>query len=150
MRAARIEWRGKIIGRLFELHPALLDEEKVEGRAFIFDLDLDLAQTLDNLPRTYRPVRRYPTSAFDLSVIADLHRPVAEIQEELARLGGKGLVSIEFVRQYTGPPLEQGRKSVSYRLEVGSDERTLTNEEVSDVRSKMIEGLRAEGYDLRV
>jgi phenylalanyl-tRNA synthetase beta chain len=150
MRASRIEWRGKIIGRLFELHPALLDEEKVEGRAFMFDVDLDLAQTLDNLPRTYRPLRRYPTSAFDLSVIADLHRPVAEIQEELARLGGKALVSIEFVRQYTGPPLEQGRKSVSYRLEIGSDERTLTNEEVSDVRSKMIEGLRAEGYDLRV
>lgn len=149
-RAAEIHWRGQEIGRLFELHPSLLDSEKIEGRAFLFDVDLDLTQSLAGEPVRYRPLRRYPTSAFDLSVVAELRRPVAQIQRELTRLGGESLVSIDFVRQYAGPPLEQGQKSVSYRLEIGAPDRTLTNEEVSEVRALLIDGMRKAGYELRV
>jgi len=149
-RAAEIHWRGQEIGRLFELHPSLLDTEKLEGRAFLFDVDLDLAQSLGDEPVRYKPVRRYPTSAFDLSVLADLRRPVAQIQRELAKLGGDAVVSIDFVRQYAGPPLEHGQKSVSYRIELGAPDRTLTNEEMTEVRSSLIDGMRSAGYELRV
>jgi phenylalanyl-tRNA synthetase beta chain len=75
---------------------------------------------------------------------------VAQIQRELTKLGGDAIVSIDFVRQYAGPPLEQGRKSVSYRIELGAADRTLTNEEVTEVRSALIEGMRSAGYELRV
>jgi phenylalanyl-tRNA synthetase beta chain len=149
-RAAEMHWRGQEIGRLFELHPSLLDAEKLEGRAFVFDADLDLTQSLGDEPVRYKPLRRYPTSAFDLSVVADLRQPVAQIQRELTKLGGDAIVSIDFVRQYAGPPLEQGRKSVSYRIELGAADRTLTNEEVTEVRSALIEGMRSAGYELRV
>ncbi|HEX6545869.1 MAG TPA: phenylalanine--tRNA ligase subunit beta, partial [Bryobacteraceae bacterium] len=137
-RTAQMEWRESVIGRLFELHPALLEAEKVEGRAFLFDVNLDLAETLAAVPLTYQPPRRYPTSAFDLSVIAPLREPVATLQSRLTELGGESTVSVEFVRQYAGPPLETGQKSVSYRIEVGALDRTLTSDEVNEVRSRMI------------
>jgi phenylalanyl-tRNA synthetase beta chain len=149
-RTAQMEWRESVIGRLFELHPALLEAEKVEGRAFLFDVNLDLAETLAAVPLTYQPPRRYPTSAFDLSVIAPLREPVATLQSRLTELGGESTVSVEFVRQYAGPPLETGQKSVSYRIEVGALDRTLTSDEVNEVRSRMIEGMRSAGYELRV
>jgi phenylalanyl-tRNA synthetase beta chain len=149
-RAAEILWRGQEIGRLFELHPSLLEAEKVEGRAVLFDVDLDLAQSLGDVPVRYKPLRKYPTSAFDLSVVTDWRQPVAQIQHQLAKLGGEALVSIDFVRQYAGPPLDPGQKSVSYRIEIGADDRTLTNEEVGEVRSALIDGMRAAGYELRV
>ena len=60
------------------------------------------------------------------------------------------LESIEFVRQYSGPPLEEGRKSVSFRLTVGSPERTLSSEEIGEIRAQIIAGMRAQGYDLRM
>jgi phenylalanyl-tRNA synthetase beta chain len=149
-RAATIHWRGVALGRLFELHPSLLEAERIEGRAFLFDVDLDLAQTVAGQAVKYKPLRRYPTSAFDLSVITTLREPVATIQNHLLNLGGSAVISIEFVRRYAGPPLEPGRKSVSYRIEVGAPDRTLTNEEVTEVRSRMIEQMRAAGYELRV
>lgn len=149
-RAASIEWHAVSLGRLFELHPSLLESEKLEGRAFVFDVDLDLAQKVAGQPVKYQPPRRYPASAFDLSVITTLREPVAAIQNHLLDLGGSAVVSIEFVRQYAGPPLEHERKSVSYRIEVGAPNRTLTNEEVSEIRSRMIDGMRAAGYELRV
>jgi phenylalanyl-tRNA synthetase beta chain len=54
------------------------------------------------------------------------------------------------VRQYMGAPLEEGRKSVSFRLRVGSPERTLSSEEAGDIRARVIEGMRGLGYELRV
>ena len=95
-------------------------------------------------------MRRYPTSAFDLSVIAPLREPVAKPRTLLSNLGGAAVISIEFVRQYAGPPLEPGQKSVSFRIEIGASDHTVTNDEVTEVRSRLIEGMRADGYGMRV
>jgi phenylalanyl-tRNA synthetase beta chain len=150
VRTSVIHWRGVELGRLFELHPSLLEGQAVSGRATLFDVDLEAAQAVSEVPLLYKPLRKYPTSGFDLSVVCALEHPVAEVQDELKEFGGEALVSIEFVRQYAGPPLKQGQKSVSYRLEVGSLDHTLTNEEVTEIRERVIEGMRAKGYELRV
>ncbi len=149
-RAATVEWHGETVGRLFELHPALLAAEGLEGRAFLFDVDLDAAQSLAVIEVKYVPLRKYPTSGFDLSVIADLRRPVADIQRDLVNLAGEALAKIEFVRQYAGSPLPEGQKSVSYRLEMGSLDHTLASDEVTALRNQVIDGMRDLGYELRV
>jgi phenylalanyl-tRNA synthetase beta subunit len=44
----------------------------------------------------------------------------------------------------------EGSKSVSYRLTISSGERTLTAEDLTRVRTRVIEGMRGLGYELRV
>ncbi|MDQ2773870.1 MAG: phenylalanine--tRNA ligase subunit beta [Acidobacteriota bacterium] len=150
-RTAKIVWQGALIGRVFELHPSLLRKEGVEGRAVLFDVDLQVAQAVAAARIVkYVPLRKYPTSGFDLSIVAEMRVPVARIEDELTELAGASLASIEFVRQYAGPPLAEGQKSVSYRLEVGSLDHTLSAEEVTEIRSRVIEGMQATGYELRV
>jgi len=144
-RAAEVVWRNENIGRLFELHPSL----GVEGRAAILDLDLALMQRLDQREIRYQPLHRFPTSAFDLSVVAPLRDPAGNIQRLLKCAAGPGLVEIEFVREYTGAPLPEDRKSVSYRLTVGAPDRTLSSDEVTAIRNRIIEALRQANYDLR-
>ena len=145
-RAASVTWRGENVGRLFELHPSL----GVEGRAAILDLDLAVVKRLDAGEERYRPLRRFPTSAFDLSVVAQLREPAGGIERRLAEAAGSDLVEIEFVRQYTGAPLPEDRKSVSYRLTIGASDRTLSSDEVTAIRNRVIEALRQAGYELRV
>jgi phenylalanyl-tRNA synthetase beta chain len=145
-RAAAILWRGRTVGRAFELHPSLVES----GRAAVLDLDLRLVRELSAADTRYTPIRRYPSSAFDLSVIAGLREHAGNLQAALASFAGPLIESIEFVRQYAGPPLEEGQKSVSFRLTVGSSERTLSSEEAGDIRARIIEGMRAQGYELRV
>ena len=149
-RTAEIEWRRAIIGRSFELHPSLLAAEGIEGRAVLFDIDLRLAQQCAaKLLFRYLPPRKYPTSSFDLSVVADLRLPVQDIQDRLATLAGSDQVAIEFIRQYEGPPLPTGQKSVSYRLEVGAADHTMTSEEVAGIRARIIQNMQEAGFDLR-
>jgi phenylalanyl-tRNA synthetase beta chain len=146
-RAAMVAWRGEDVGRLFELHPSLIEE----GRAAILDLDLAILEKLATREdRRYQTLRRFPVSAFDLSVVASLREPAGEIERRLESAAGSDLAEIEFVRVYTGAPLPDDRKSVSYRLTVAAPDRTLSSEEVAAIRNRVMEAMRAAGYELRV
>ena len=145
-RAAELRWRGQTVGRLFELHPRLVET----GRAAVVDLDLRAIEALSGGEVKFTPLRRYPSSGFDLSVVAPLRKHAGELRREAAEFTGPLLESIEYVREYAGPPLPDGSKSVSFRVTVGSPERTLSSEEVGRIREAMIEGMRGLGYELRV
>lgn len=145
-RAAEIHWKGAVVGRLFELHPRFVET----GRAAVLDLDLRVVESLSGERTKYTPIRRYPSSAFDLSVIAPLREQAGKLEAAVARFAGPLLEAIQFVRQYAGPPLVEGTKSVSFRLTVGSPERTLSSEEIAAIRTGIIERMRDLGYELRV
>jgi phenylalanyl-tRNA synthetase beta chain len=144
-RAAEIHWNGAVAGRLFELHPSL-----AEGRTAMLDLDLTLVELASPKEKRYTPIRRFPSSAFDLSVVAGGRELAGDLRGRLARLAGPLLESIEYQRQYAGPQLAEGTKSVSFRVTLGSAERTLSSEEVGEVRARLIDGMRLQGYDLRL
>lgn len=143
-RTAEIALRGDVIGRLFEMHPSYIER----GRAAVLDLNLDALMGLQKQDRRYAPIRRFPSSAFDLSVVTPARALVGEIQRELGSF--LAVDAIEYVRQYSGPPLPEGTKSVSYRVTVSAPDRTLSSEEVGAIRQRIIEGMRSLGYELRV
>jgi phenylalanyl-tRNA synthetase beta chain len=143
-RAAEMIWRGQTVGRLFELHPSM-----VEGRAAILDIDLCSMESLAAGEKRYTPIGRYPSSAFDLSVICGLREQVGKLQQMIAHHASL-LESIEYLRQYSGPPLQEGQKSVSFRITLSSPDHTLSSEEVSSVRDVIIAAMKLHGYELRV
>ena len=145
-RTAEVVLYGKIIGRLFEFHPSMVER----GRAAVLDVDMDGLMRLCRRERKYKPPRKYPSSAFDLSVVAPARAHVGEVQKQLTAFAADDLDAIEYVRQYSGPPLAEGTKSVSYRLTVSAPDRTLSSEDVAAIRQRIIDGMRGAGYELRV
>ena len=145
-RTYAVWWRGAAVGRIFELHPRIL----AEGRAAVLDIHLGVMRAAGPVDVKYRPLRRFPASAFDLSVVAGLRELAGDVEQRLASLARPNLESIAFVRQYTGSPLPADRKSLSYRLTVSAPDHTLTAEEVNAVRQRIIDGMRDSGYELRV
>jgi phenylalanyl-tRNA synthetase beta chain len=83
-------------------------------------------------------------------VIAASRELAGKLEAAIAGFAGPLLGSIQFVRQYAGPPLAEGTKSVSFRLTVGSPERTLSADEITAIRTTIIERMRELGYELRV
>jgi phenylalanyl-tRNA synthetase beta chain len=142
-RAAEVYRDETRIGRLFEFHPKMVDA----GRAAVVDLDLMLVEELQRGTVRYQPLRRFPTSAFDLSVVAGSRELIGEIQKRLAGLAGDSLVSITFLRDFAMP---DGTRSISYRLSIGALDRTLSSDEVGSIRTRIIEGMQAAGYELKV
>lgn len=151
VRAAEIEWQGQIAGRFFELHPSVLETDGIEGRAILFDVDLRQTEALaGRISLKYHPPRKYPTSGFDLSIVTETKTPVASIEDALVAASGPDLASIEFVRQYDGPPLRAGQKSVTYHLEIGAPDHTVTADEITRIRNRIVDHLRDLGFDFRI
>jgi phenylalanyl-tRNA synthetase beta chain len=140
-RTADVLARGVTVGRLFELHPSL-----IEGRAAILDFDLRLLEAHERRAGQYVPLRRYPSSGFDLTVLAGMRELAGELQDRMAGFAGALLEKIEYVGQYR----KSDRKSVTFRFTVGAADRTLSSDEVGAVRLVVIEGMRAAGYELTV
>jgi phenylalanyl-tRNA synthetase beta chain len=133
-RAAIIEWHGETVGRLFELHPALMED----GRTAILDLDLSkMEQLAQREDRHYVTLRRFPVSNFDITVDMQDRAPVGLVEQELVKAAGGDLVEIKFLGVYVGPPLEEGHKSVSYRLTVGASDHTLSSDEVRAIDDRV-------------
>jgi phenylalanyl-tRNA synthetase beta chain len=131
------------VGRLFEFHPKMIEG----GRAAVLDLDLTLLLQLQPAPERCQPLRRFPESAFDLSVVARPRTLIADVQSALEKLAGDTLLSTVFLREFALP---DGARSLSYRLTLGAPDRTLSAEEVGLVRSRIIDGMRTAGYELRL
>ena len=141
-RSAHVELGGQRLGRLYELYPGLLDR----GRAAILYLDLDTMLALPARSVEYQPLRRFPTSSFDLSIVAPAQELVANLENRLRQLAGDGLVALQFLLIFPLPP---DKKSVSFRLTLGADDRTLTAEEVARTRERVVSGIKSAGFDLR-
>jgi phenylalanyl-tRNA synthetase beta chain len=142
-RAAELLCGETMVGRLFEFHPGMVES----GRAAVLDLDLALLEELQPPAPRYQPLRRFPASAFDLSVVVPARALIGDVQAMLGSHAGANLLSIVFLRDFALP---DGQRSLSYRLTVGASDRTLSSEEVSAIRAGVIESMRAAGYDLKV
>lgn len=142
-RAADLVLGDAVLGRLFEFHPGMIED----GRAAVLELDLTQLEASQSGSMHYKKLRRFPASAFDLSVVAQPRALIGEVQAALAKQARDALVSIRFLRDFQ---LEGGQRSLSYRLTIGAADHTLSAEEVTQVRDQVIDGMRSEGYELRV
>ncbi len=146
----RIE-HGVVSARMACLHrnSALAAAETEEWLLACADAEIAAMQMQCSVNQ-YKPLQKYPSSEFDLSVVTGLRELVGSVRDKIVRLAGERLESIAFLRQYTGSPLPEDRKSVSFRLTVAASDRTLSNDDVTEIRNRVIEGLRQDGFDLRV
>ncbi len=145
-RCATITWQGTQIGRLSELHPSLIED----GRASILDIDLNLLLEKTPAAASYKPVRRFPGTAFDLSVIVAVRDLAASLQRNIREFGGELIETVEYVREYQGAPVPEGQKSVTFRITAADPARTLTATDITDLRARILTGLAGLGYDTRV
>jgi phenylalanyl-tRNA synthetase beta chain len=145
-RSVTISWRGETLGRILELHPSLVET----GRGSILDVDMAALFRLGAGLKKYTPLQRYPSSAFDLSVVAGLRELAGVLRKKILAAAGVWCESVEYLYSYRGQPFPEDRQSLTYRVTLNAPDRTLSSDEASAVRSGIIDALRAEGYELRV
>lgn len=143
LRSAELFLGAARVGRLFEFHPNWVET----GRAAVLDLNLaPLACAMAGLGHRYQPVRRFPASEFDLSVLAGPRTFASSIQEVLQGAAGSIVESVAFLREFVLP---DGQRSLTFRTTVAHRERTLTQEEITAQRDAMIAALKSSGFELR-
>ena len=118
-------------------------------------LDVDLGVLLDEtkVPRRVTvggAVSRFPSSDIDLAFVVDDRHPAAAVGEALRAAGGDVLESVHLFDVYRGTGIDEGARSLAYRLRFCATDRTLTDEEVGELRASCINAVTEQfGASLR-
>ncbi len=138
------------IGGLGVLDGEILEAVAPDGGQVVwFELALDELQAPVYPAIEYAPPPRYPGSWQDFSLVWEVDRGFARLEECLDAFSHPLLMKREFLYSYKGKGLPKGKASYSYRYWIGSWDHTLTSEEIDDFRNALLAYLKSQEIPLR-
>lgn len=129
VKAAGIE--GKVHGGLFAILPQRISAESTRRRFAEFSL--------------------FPAALRDLALVVDAATPASEVQRTLAKIARAAAGNAFAVERvsvfdvYRGQGLPEGKKSLAFNLVFRSAQRTLTDDEVNAVFTRIQKDITADG-----
>ena len=118
----------------------------------LFELDATKLKPLKSRTNKFTHLDEYPKTDYDISMLFDSNAVWKDIYEAI--MGEKKasalLKDASFVDEYRGEQIPNGKKSVTIRLTIGSDEKTLTSQEIESAASQVMKKLKKKmGAELR-
>ena len=132
-------------GLVGEVHPRLL-----EGTWGAFELDLGELFAASHEPVTYEDVITYPAVRQDIAVAVPEDVPAGELVAAARAAAGPQLREIRVFDVYRGEQVGEGRKSVAFSVAFQSSEGTLSEEDATQLRDRIVAALAEQfGAELR-
>ena len=149
-RCAKVTINGVDVGFMGQVHPLAAKNFGIEAEVYCAELNFSKLFEMQLPEPTYTPLPKYPTVTRDLSVLCDETMTVAEVQDVMASAAGKLLRGIQLFDIYRGTGVPEGKKSLSFSLELRADDRTLTDADSEGVVTKVLKALEEKlGVTLR-
>jgi phenylalanyl-tRNA synthetase beta chain len=109
--------------------------------AVLVELDMDAFVPLKSRTNRFAPIPEFPTNNFDLSFLVDSMVKWDDIYEAVTGKKTENLQEVLFVDEYKGKQVPEGKKSVTIRLVIGSNEKTLTSTDIEAVANSTMKKL---------
>jgi phenylalanyl-tRNA synthetase beta chain len=150
-RAAQLVADGTTIGAVGEIDPGVAANfglTHVSGAGTVPRrigwLEVDLGLLFDDrvVPRqamVAAAVSRFPSSDIDLALVVDDAVPADVVADVLGAAAGDLLESVTLFDVYRGAGIEEGTRSLAFRLRFCSLDHTLTDDEVGVLRARCID-----------
>ena len=118
--------------------------------AVLVELDMDALVPFKSRTNTYARIPEFPTNDYDVSFLVDSAVKWSDIYDAVMSKKNELLRDVRFVDEYRGKQIPEGKKSVTVRLVICSEEKTLTGDEIEAVAKSAIKKLtKSIGADIR-
>ena len=124
--------KPEVIGYYGQVNPELRDKLKIKQDSFIFKLDLDLAiSAINEKTVRYKKLPQFPEVQRDLAIIIPENISYSEIEKVVQKGIPNNLFNgCEIFDVYQGEHVQEGYKSVAFRIKMQDTNATLTDETV--------------------
>ncbi len=137
-RCAEIRLNGKGIGYVGQVHPLTAKDFDVK-ETYVFEIDLESVFAVHQLTPSFTDIPRYPSVTRDIAFILDNDIPAGDVQAVIKEIGAPLVKEVSIFDVYQGEHMEEGKKSVAYRLLYQDPSRTLKDDEVDASYQEIIE-----------
>lgn len=139
-KSARLLHSGNTIGWLGELHPRWLQKYDLPTPPVLFEVELDAA-IAHALP-AFGSISKFPPVLRDLAVIVDEKTPYQAILDAVNAQKPASILEFAVFDIYRGQGIENGKKSLAFRMLVQDTHKTLTDADVDSAVSEVIKILQ--------
>lgn len=128
---AKILLDRKEIGIIGRVHPSYKKDE-----VYVAELSMTELYNAKVKPIKFKEASKYPEIVKDLAFVVENNVESEVIKSQIKKSGGRLLDSIEVFDLYEN--VEEGKKSIAYKLVFKDPSRTLSDEEVMEIFNKII------------
>ena len=139
---AKIIRDGNEIGWIGMLHPELEKKLDLGARTYLFEISLD-ALADGKLP-SFQPLSKFPLIRRDFALEMDEKLLFADVIQCARAASSKIIKDIRLFDVYTGDNVDSGRKSLALSLILQDSSKTLTDEEVENSTTAVLNALSSE------
>ena len=133
-----ITCNGKVIGKMGLLSVASMSEAKIKRtNVALFELNVNSLEPLASRTNEFKHLPELPLVEKDLSLLVD----ETVTWEEIASTIKNKVKELEFIEEYRGNQVPDGKKSIMLRVKIGNDTTTMTAEEITKVMDGLIKSL---------
>ena len=142
---AEISVNNDVVGMVGKLHPSIEKED-----VYVLEINLDKLLSKRTGKMKFKEISKYPEISKDLAIVVDKNISADEIAKLIKKAAGALLTKTEIFDVYEGVNIPKNKRSIAYSLSFGTMDRTLTDEEINNIMSKIIENLQNKiGAELR-
>jgi len=147
-RSAKIMLDGAEVGWLGELHPQWQQEYDLPQAVMWFEIDLS-ALVERSIPEA-GVFSRFPPVRRDIAVLVDEGVAVQTLLDAMRNEQAEWVTEVALFDVYRGKGVEQGKKSLAFRVLLQDTQKTLNEGEIEQSMARLVESLRKSGAQLRV
>jgi phenylalanyl-tRNA synthetase beta chain len=141
-KSALITMGNEPMGIVGEVHPTVLAAFDLSQTVTLAEIDFDRWLDQGVSPAQYRHIPRFPSVTRDVSIIVDAGVQAGQVLTLLQNIHPELLREVRLFDVYVGHPVPAGRKSLTFALTYRADDRTLTDEEVNTIQTRVVQQLR--------
>jgi phenylalanyl-tRNA synthetase beta chain len=147
-RSARILLDGQGVGWIGELHPGLQQQYDLPHSVVWFEVE-QVSLTKVDLPRA-EDISRFPLVRRDIAVLVDENVTANSLLAKMQAENAQNVVELALFDLYRGKGVQEGKKSLAFRVLLQDTQKTLTDIEIEQSVQRLVIVLQQNGAQLRV
>ena len=133
-----------------QIHPIVQENYNIIDKVYIAEINMKKLEKYSRKEKKYVPIPKYPAVERDIAVLVDENVEVLKIEKLIKAKSKKILEEVNLFDIYRNEKIGENKKSVAYALKFRAKDRTLKDEEISEVMENIIKALKDElGAELR-
>ena len=133
--------KNEILGMCGELKREVGEFFDIDVPVIIFEIDADsIANNIQSKISAYHQINRFPSSERDISLVFDKSITSLDIVNMIC--SHKLVETVMPVDVYSGEEIQQGKKSITYRIVYRGNDITLTGDQVQKAQNSILKNLK--------
>jgi phenylalanyl-tRNA synthetase beta chain len=149
VKAVEIYCNGESLGYISVLHPEVKQNINKKVNVAVLELNASAFYGIGEQQIMFQEPSRYPEVRLDFNFLAGKENSFDRVVGDIGEFRSEILTDFRFIDIYSGKGIPEDKKSMTFRFNIGSKEKTLSSEEIEQFSRELLRHMENKGYSLR-